>query len=160
MVVMIAEHVKHTVLFCHQIREPTPDGHRAPVFELLGGSTRSIDTQTPSAYIDDKINEETVAMATGSSNNSSNSSSRSSSSSSSGSNSRSQSASPSFPIIPGHLDSSPSSSRADSADGQEQDKDEAKEEDKEVEKTEKLKVLDIGKHMWTFSSASFSFNTE
>ncbi|XP_074659168.1 protein FAM117B-like isoform X2 [Tubulanus polymorphus] len=70
------------------IQEPTPDGHRAPVLELIrgGSGTRSIDTQTPcSGYVDHD----------------------------SGTSSRSQSISPSFPpIIPGHMDLSRPSSRS------------------------------------------------
>ena len=45
------------VLFYHlsQTQEPAPDGHRAPVMELLttGPETRSIDTQTPSGNATD-----------------------------------------------------------------------------------------------------------
>ncbi|CAH1789271.1 unnamed protein product [Owenia fusiformis] len=65
-------------------QEPTPDGHRAPVLELISSSTRDIDTQTP-------LEE----------------SSRNSSSA----GSRSQSVSPSMPIIPGTMDTSRPSSR-------------------------------------------------
>lgn len=70
-------------------QEPT-DGHRAPVIELLrGSSTRSVDTQTPLGTNEDSGN-------------------------SSGGNSRSQSISPSFPIIPGQMDNSRPSSRSES----------------------------------------------
>jgi len=72
-----------------------PDGHRAPVTEVLnrGSSTRSVDTQTPSGCID-------LVDDTGSS------------------GSRSQSISPAtIPIIMGHMDSSRPSSNADSLGG-------------------------------------------
>ncbi|XP_064647519.1 protein FAM117B-like isoform X2 [Lineus longissimus] len=73
-----------------QVQEPTPDGHRAPVLELIrGSSTRSVDTQTPSGYIEHD----------------------------SGNSSRSQSISPTFPIIPaGSMDTSRPSSRSESSD--------------------------------------------
>ncbi|XP_013420871.1 glucocorticoid-induced transcript 1 protein-like [Lingula anatina] len=75
-----------------QNQDTTPDGHRAPIAELLraASGTRSVNTQTPSV-----VNE----------NDSGNSS---------GGGSRSQSISPSFPIIPGQMDSSRPSSQNDS----------------------------------------------
>ncbi|XP_041367236.1 glucocorticoid-induced transcript 1 protein-like [Gigantopelta aegis] len=69
-----------------------PDGHRAPVPEVrvVNSTMRSVDTQTPSAQLDEP-------RATSS-------------------NSRSDSISPAIPIMPGTMDSSRPSSRSESAD--------------------------------------------
>lgn len=68
-----------------QKREPTPEGHRAPIADLFR-HTQSVDTQTPFDYSDGYL-------------------------SSNSSNSGSQSVSPAVPILLGQMDSSrPSSS--------------------------------------------------
>ncbi|KAI0231525.1 hypothetical protein LSAT2_018129 [Lamellibrachia satsuma] len=107
-------------------QEPTPDGHRAPILELLqGGSTsgsssgtRTVVTQTPSGSNSgapdgggDSVglsDMRTMLVRV------------TVDSSESNSSSRSQSESPSFPIIPGQMDNSrPSSSRSESRESKE-----------------------------------------
>ncbi|KAJ8314355.1 hypothetical protein KUTeg_008916 [Tegillarca granosa] len=74
-----------------------PDGHRAPIPEVIhrGSSTRNVDTQTPSGCLDDtRVPSSCQDESSGS---------------------RSSSVSPAIPIIPGQMDSSRPSSRADSS---------------------------------------------
>ena len=127
---------------CLQTREPTPDGHRAPIFELLLGgagggalsgagvgagasTTRTAVTQTPSALVSEPSRYDDAADALAAMSlvhvvideHASLTPGGSTTTSSSSSSSRSQSASPSLlPIIAGLLDAAGSrpSSRPES----------------------------------------------
>ncbi|XP_046543230.1 protein FAM117B-like isoform X3 [Haliotis rubra] len=78
-----------------------PDGHRAPIPDIIRiGSTRSVNTQTPSGQVDEPYTTTS-------------------------SGSRADSISPAIPIIPGHMDTSRPSSRSESTDSKSSDKGEA-----------------------------------
>ncbi len=106
----------------NQPQDPTPDGHRAPVRELLSPYVHSKDTQTPSTSLcDDCLLEDLVLPVPGSP-----ALLIPSSGSLSGSTSDSHSSqsdelldSPTLPIIPGLIENSPPSSRCDSVEGKE-----------------------------------------